>query len=483
MIDAADVRQEWNYLDGSKVTRRHMDRDRSSPRTLLAAGVVVVVSLLALAFLPLIISRRAERLRRAEETEANPARDHLNRVNFELTAQLRCLARTAITGEARYLADYGAATAAERIAMQALRADVGRLGPAYVALFAQLQNEMTRWHVRTDRYVELRKINPAEANHMAVAEGNFNTVLQAVYRLDQAITRFQDIHRDEHRSLARLQINLSIALSVLALAAAVIVLWILARLRTLAASLSRESARRLEALRSEEEQRHVAESLVRSRDEILGVVSHDLRNPLTTIALSTQLIPDSSADERREHVETIVATTRRMQRLIQDLLDATKIEHGPMSIRHDPIEPESVAREAVAAHKPLAAEKDIRFESSIGTPLPALRGDRDRLLQAIANLLGNALKFTPSGGTIRFAVEPIDSVVRFTVSDTGPGIPASDMPHLFEPFWQAKKTAHLGAGLGLKITRAIVEAHGGDISVSNIAGAGACFTLELPADR
>jgi len=460
-----------------------MDRDRSSPRTLLVAGVVVVVSLVALAFLPLIISRRAERLRRAEETEANPARDHLNRINFELTAQLRGLAREAVTGDTRYLADFGAAAAAQRIAMQALGADAERLGPAYVALFSQMQRESDRWHARTDRYIELLKTNPAQAGQMAVSDGNFNTLLQALYRLDQAITGFQNFHRDEHRRLARLQINLSIALSVVALLAAVIVLWTLERLRTLAASLSRESERRLEALRREEEQRQVAESLVRSRDEILGVVSHDLRNPLTTIALSTQLIPGSSEEERREHVETIVATTRRMQRLIQDLLDATKIEHGPLSIRHDPVEPESVAREAVAAHKPLAAEKDIKFESSIGTPLPALRGDRDRLLQAIANLLGNALKFTPSGGTIRFAVEPFDSAVRFTVSDTGPGIPASDLPHLFEPFWQAKKTAHLGAGLGLKITRAIVAAHGGDISVSNIAGAGACFTLELRADR
>jgi len=460
-----------------------MDKDWSSPRTLLAAGVVVVVSLVALAFLPLIISRQAERLRRAEETEANPARDHLNRINFELTAQLRGLAREAVTGDTRYLADFGAAAAAQRIAMQALGADAERLGPAYVALFSQMQRESDRWHARTDRYIELLKTNPAQAGQMAVSDGNFNTLLQALYRLDQAITGFQNVHRDEHRRLARLQINLSIALSVVALLAAVIVLWTLERLRTLAASLSRESERRLEALRREEEQRQVAESLVRSRDEILGVVSHDLRNPLTTIALSTQLIPGSSEEERREHVETIVATTRRMQRLIQDLLDATKIEHGPLSIRHDPVEPESVAREAVAAHKPLAAEKDIKFESSIGTPLPALRGDRDRLLQAIANLLGNALKFTPSGGTIRFAVEPFDSAVRFTVSDTGPGIPASDLPHLFEPFWQAKKTAHLGAGLGLKITRAIVAAHGGDISVSNIAGAGACFTLELPADR
>jgi signal transduction histidine kinase len=460
-----------------------MDRDRSSPGAQIAAGVVVIVSLVALAILPLLVSSRAEPLRREEETKANPARDHLNRINFELTAQVRGLAREAVTGDARYIADYGAAAAAQRIAMQALAADAGRLGPAYVALFAQLQRESDAWHAATERYLEMKKTNPAQARQMAAAEGNFNTLLQTLYRLDQAITGFQNVHRNEHRRLARLQIDLSIALSFLALLAAVIVLWILGRLRTLAARLSRESARRLEALRSEEEQRQVAESLVRSRDEILSVVSHDLRNPLTTIALSTQLIPGSSEEERQEHVQTIVATTGMMQRLIQDLLDATRIEHGPLSIRHDPVEPESVAREAVAAHKPLAAEKDIKFESSIGAPLPALRGDRDRLLQAIANLLGNALKFTPSGGTIRFAVEPADSVVRFTVCDTGPGIPASDMPHLFEPFWQAKKTAHLGAGLGLKITRAIVAAHGGDISVSNIAGAGACFTLELPTDR
>jgi len=245
------------------------------------------------------------------------------------------------------------------------------------------------------------------------------------------------------------------------------VVWLVLRLRNLTDTLAKESDERLAALRS--------------RDEILGIVSHDLRSPLTTIMLSTQLLQGSSPDEEREHVETILSTTRRMERLIEDLLDVTKIENASLSIRHEDIDCAQLANEIVASHAPIAAQKRIAFQPSIDPALPHICGDHDRLVQALANLLGNAFKFTPESGNVRFEAKRSNNRVEFRVIDSGPGIAPADLPHLFEPFWQSKKTAHLGAGLGLKITRAIVEAHGGSIHVSNEPGGGACFSFDVPS--
>ncbi|MCA1733780.1 MAG: HAMP domain-containing histidine kinase, partial [Acidobacteria bacterium] len=212
----------------------------------------------------------------------------------------------------------------------------------------------------------------------------------------------------------------------------------------------------------------------------LGVVAHDLRSPLTTITLSTQLIPGSTEKEHAEHVETILSTTRRMQRLIQDLLDVTKLETSRLSIQQDVIDPIAIAREVVSEQRPIAREKQITLETSIPDLTPKVCGDADRLAQALTNLVGNALKFTPSGGTVRVCLESDSSQIRFEVADSGPGISPQDLPHLFEPFWQAKKTAHLGAGLGLKITRGIAEAHGGTIEATNAPEGGARFVLTVP---
>jgi signal transduction histidine kinase len=290
---------------------------------------------------------------------------------------------------------------------------------------------------------------------------NYPAAIEAVHRLDEAISAYQSASREQVRELMQTQVRLTALLALLALGAAGIVLWIILRLRTLARDLSH---------------------LVRVRDEILGIVSHDLRSPLTTITLSTQLIPGSPPEEQKEYADTILATTRRMERLIQDLLDATKIETSELSIKRDVVDPRSVTREVVASHEPIAASKKITFEAEIDDELPPISGDGDRLAQALSNLIGNAFKFTPEGGTVRLSVARHDGKVRFEVADSGPGISPSDLPHLFEPFWQAKKTAHLGAGLGLKITRAIVEAHQGSIDVRNLPQGGACFRFEVPAE-
>jgi signal transduction histidine kinase len=442
-----------------------MNRRQPSTAALLAATIVVVCSLIALVLLPFLVRRQTERYRLENERHADPARAALNEINYRLSQQISALTRAAATRDERHIERYSQMIPHQDVAVKALGTHVGAISPEFDSAFLELQQRLATWHSAIERRVDLQRL-PFDANYPAV--------IDTVHRLDKAITAYQGTRREQVRALARMQVWVTFALVLLASVAAALFLWMVRRLRTFAGMLSEESAARQAALERQQE-------LVRIRDEILGVVSHDLRSPLTTIGLSAQLIAGGSPDEQHEHVQTIVAATRRMERLIHDLLDVTKAEQGKLSIRRDTIDPAAVARDVVASHQPIAASKQIEFRTSVADGLPQVSGDGDRLAQALTNLIGNAFKFTPAGGAVQLSVKQRDGKVRFEVSDSGPGIAPSDLPHLFEPFWQAKKTAHLGAGLGLKITRAIVEAHDGSIEVTNLAGGGACFRIELPA--
>ncbi len=228
-----------------------------------------------------------------------------------------------------------------------------------------------------------------------------------------------------------------------------------------------------------------AQDAVRSRDDLLAIVSHDLRNPLDviqfTVAMLRQTLPESEAPLRaQKHCDMIQRSAERMIALIRDLLDFGTIQAGKLSVEAAPHDAATLADEALASMRLLAAKKNIL----IGADLPDERFevlcDRARVLQVFANLLGNAIKFTPDSGSITVGVEAREGDVRFSVSDTGPGIPPASLPHVFDRYWQAKQTANLGTGLGLAIAKGIVEAHGGRIAVTSTLGAGSAFSFTLP---
>jgi signal transduction histidine kinase len=219
---------------------------------------------------------------------------------------------------------------------------------------------------------------------------------------------------------------------------------------------------------------------VRVRDETLGIVSHDLRNPLTKIALSADLLTDAPVEEQRELVETIRSSARQMQRLIQDLLDVARMETGSLSVAKDEVDAATLVREMGESNAPIARQKEQKIVCRVADDLPMICGDRERLVQVFGNLIGNAIKFTPERGTVTMDVKRAGRNVEFTVADTGPGIPEADLKRVFTPYWQAKKTAHMGAGLGLAIVRGIVEAHGGKVWAENGPGGGAVFRFTIP---
>lgn len=226
---------------------------------------------------------------------------------------------------------------------------------------------------------------------------------------------------------------------------------------------------------------------IKMRENVLAVVSHDLRNPLNVIQMSAALIlletPLHNGGERaRSCAERIIRSVQRMASLMKDLLDIASIDAGRFAIHPEEHEVDEILREALDTLLPLATEKSLRIQRE-AAPSPAIiRCDRERIVQVLSNLVGNAIKFTPEGGLISVGARPEGDHVLFTVRDTGPGIAAKDLPHLFEAYWQANATVErkTGIGLGLAISKGIVETHGGRIWAESTPGEGSSFHFTLP---
>lgn len=224
-----------------------------------------------------------------------------------------------------------------------------------------------------------------------------------------------------------------------------------------------------------------AEQATRDRDELMAIVAHDLRNPLSTVKMAATLLHEAAtSDAQRKHSEMVGRAADRMQALIGDLLEVSRIERGNLAIETGPEKLGPLVREAVAMLAPLASANGIELESHVSEDLPPARMDGSRILQVLSNLVGNAVKFTPSGGQVRIACELADGGLRVAVSDTGAGIPPDQISHVFGRFWQASSADRRGIGLGLSIVRGIVEAHAGRVWVESRVGVGSTFYFTLP---
>jgi signal transduction histidine kinase len=216
----------------------------------------------------------------------------------------------------------------------------------------------------------------------------------------------------------------------------------------------------------------------------LAIVAHDLRNPLTAIRMDAEMLvhmigPTLDAYPR-ESLERIYAITGRMDGLIQDLLEVSRMERGTLALEVFPRDPAVLLAEAAHALAPLATAHGLSLAVDAAEGLPPVVADGERVLQILSNLVGNAVKFTPEGGTVTLASAPAEGEVRFSVTDTGPGIPPEQVPHIFGAFWQARHADRRGLGLGLSIARGLVEAHGGRIWLESEPGRGASFVFTLP---
>jgi PAS domain S-box-containing protein len=238
-----------------------------------------------------------------------------------------------------------------------------------------------------------------------------------------------------------------------------------------------------ERKRAEEQVRHAyaeAQRAVRDRDAVLAVVSHDLRNPLNTIAMAASLLLEDLPEEKKQAQAGIIRrAVDQMARLINDLLDASRIEGGGLRVLRDTCAATELLYATRDFHLPLAESRSIALTIGEMAEVDVL-ADRDRVLQALANLVTNAVRFTPEGGSIVLACSAEADVVRFSVSDTGSGVEPEHVPHLFDRFWQASRHHRAGAGLGLAIAHGIVAAHGGHMRVDSEPGRGSTFSFTLP---
>jgi nitrogen-specific signal transduction histidine kinase len=226
-----------------------------------------------------------------------------------------------------------------------------------------------------------------------------------------------------------------------------------------------------------------SQQAVHAREEVMAIVSHDLRNPLNAVTLAASLLRTSQGIpvEDREQIAILDVSAKRMSRLIEDLLDVTRLEGGKrLPIEPETVEVSSLLDETQELFKAQASASSVTLQSRAADEVPAVHADRHRVLQVLSNLVGNSLKFTPPGGVVALSAEGRDGEVLFTVSDTGPGIPRQHLEDIFSPYWQAKRTERLGAGLGLPIAKGIVEAHGGRIWVESEQEKGTKFFFTLP---
>lgn len=240
--------------------------------------------------------------------------------------------------------------------------------------------------------------------------------------------------------------------------------------------------RRVRMIERERLAKEEAQRAARTREEVLGVVSHDLKNPLTTIRLSASLLASTETEEEnRVLLQDIQDASERMQRLIRDLLDAARLEHAQIAVDRKPLDPNPLLRQVCRMYDQITRQRALQIDCDLHAHLPAIYADHDRILQVFDNLVGNAIKFSPDGErvSIRSTVEP--DRVRFSVCDRGPGIRPEVRQRLFTRFWQASETAHMGSGLGLTIAKGIVEAHGGEIGADpGDDGVGSIFWFTVP---
>jgi signal transduction histidine kinase len=247
--------------------------------------------------------------------------------------------------------------------------------------------------------------------------------------------------------------------------------------------LAEQTARAEQAVREATQQAlEAGVAAQKSRDEMLGLVAHDLRDPLGVIDMNVGLIEKLAGpgEQVRQRAAVVHRTVKRMSRLVGALLDSSQLIAGELSIELDVHSMEALLAETVEEHQLEAKIKAIQLDHESPRDLPMVLCDRDRVLQVLSNLVSNAVRFTPSGGRIQLRASSFDGLVRVSVSDTGVGISAGMLPHVFERYSRDRREKGGRTGLGLSVAKFVVERHGGTIEVESKEGAGSTFSFTLP---
>jgi signal transduction histidine kinase len=253
------------------------------------------------------------------------------------------------------------------------------------------------------------------------------------------------------------------------------------------ASQIRAYSQRLEQVTAELKQANEQlKSLDRLKDDFMSSVTHELRTPLTSIRALAELMrddPEMPAEQRQEFIGIVVAETERLSRLVNQVLDMAKIESGHAEWHTEDIDPKALLQQAAQTVRELFRERGAALELELPAQVPTIRADADRLMQVLLNLLSNAAKFVPAGqGRVRLQLTHDAKGLTVAVHDNGPGVPPAQRALIFEKFRQGGDALNRpqGTGLGLPISRQIVEHFGGRMGLRDDTEQGACFFFTLP---
>jgi len=227
---------------------------------------------------------------------------------------------------------------------------------------------------------------------------------------------------------------------------------------------------------------------IRARDDMIGIVSHDLRNPVNAVKMLTGVMLDTAREdplpsEVVEYATIIRQAAEQMDALIRDLLDVTRVEAGRLRVDAKPEDTEELLSDALRTLAPVAAARSLKLRLDAPDDMPPVMGDRGRIAQALSNLIGNAVKFSSPGSAILVTVRVMEDEMIFSIADHGRGMTAEQLAHAFDRFWQSSRTDRQGAGLGLAITKGIIDAHGGRIWAESVPDVGSTFYFSLPVAK
>lgn len=447
------------------------------PWTAWLPSMVVALSLLGVALVPRWYEGRIEALRRHQEEVVQPTRDNVDDLQFALAREVAAKRGYILTRESSFLRLYQAAVEQREMAVARLEARSRELGPGVQPAIARVRAATREWHATNEELLTSDPSAETLVARLGASQAAYEASLEAAFELGAATARVGQRLIANVRALESQRRMVVTALLALAVVSTGLVLWVGWRMRRMARQLAAHAERERQA------RRH-AERAVRLREEVLAVVSHDLRSPLSTIAMSADTLRGEGLPQERRlaYIGIIERTAERMSRLIEDLLEVARVDARqalPLDLQPTPVEP--LLREGAEVVALAAGARSI--DVAIEVPeegLPTLRLDRERMLRVLGNLLDNAVKFTPEGGRVTLRGTRSDGYVGVEISDTGSGMSEEEIARVFEPFWQGGRGRRGGAGLGTSIARAIVEAHGGQITVGSRPGLGTTFTVRLP---
>ena len=436
----------------------------------LTAGFVAF-SILSILVVPLWIGHKIEAVRQMIDQTDLSAIHQLQSIRTSYLLQFSDQLRAKTFGDSEAAARFYQDRADVASGLEQLHAVSASMTPHITEMEARFEKSLGAWMAESDLHQSTRVQTWLNPEHQLKDDALIKAVNDDLSELERLLGSNIENDTSTERTLARVLTNTVFLLSALGFIAFIGVMLLAFCL--------------IKALRQAELLRREAEDATSARDEILRIVSHDLRNPVNIVSIAGDQLADTTINEqeRRKFVEVVQRATKRMNNLIQTLLDVGKTQSGtPFVLNVAPNDVASILAEACEFAQVEARSKSIKIVCENRAGAAVVNIDREKVLQVLMNLIGNAIKFTPSKGRVSISSSMVDGSCKFSLRDTGPGISPDEQSKIFDAYWQSRKTAHLGTGLGLAIAKRIVEEHRGRIWVESELGHGSTFAFMLPME-